>query len=252
MGKYDDFGNFNSQYIIEGELNLGSAMNIGGAETTGDTDNPLAKLIINQKEVPYIPGSSIKGVLRTEIERILRSTNNVVCEPPNTCDPDNQNKSFSDYCVVCGIFGGMGLASHVRIQDSTPLSDNVITGKKPGVGINRTLGIAQKGALYDMEIIHPEQLFKFKMIIENIELIDEKDTLSNEDTRSKAIFYLLVRLMAGHINIGKKSSSGLGNVKLQGVNVTKIWFSEDADDFLEQKTYKVSLKDLSLNVEVIN
>jgi CRISPR/Cas system CSM-associated protein Csm3 (group 7 of RAMP superfamily) len=67
-----DFSTFENRYLISATLQLEKPMHVGrgtSLEPVG-TDLPVA---IDQHKNPFIPGSSVKGVLRSEIERILRT-----------------------------------------------------------------------------------------------------------------------------------------------------------------------------------
>jgi len=229
---FEDFDTFKSQTVLEGKIRLDSALNIGGAELDDKADNPVIKIKINGVDTPYIPGSSLKGVMRSEIERVFRSIGEEVCEIPNVHD----GKDGNDYCAVCGIFGGMGLSAHVRVNDAFPLKENVTISLKPGVAINRTLGTAQSGALYNMEIVHPSQLFNFKMIIDNIPIVDAQDG----DKRSQALHFILQKMLSGNFAIGKKTSSGLGDITLEDLKLTET--TPDPETFTRSTSYSVSLE----------
>jgi CRISPR-associated protein Csm3 len=58
--------------IVSGEIVVVTGLHIGGGTETvkiGGTDSPVAKTVVKvcdrQREVPYIPGSSLKGKMRT-------------------------------------------------------------------------------------------------------------------------------------------------------------------------------------------
>lgn len=62
--------------IIKGTIKLATGLHIGGSKNTldiGGLDNPVIKTALR---VPYIPGSSIKGKLRSLLEKTSDSTNN--------------------------------------------------------------------------------------------------------------------------------------------------------------------------------
>lgn len=68
----NDFHSFKNRYFITAELGMERPLHIGkGAslEPVG-TDLPVVK---TREGLPYIPGSSIKGVLRSELERMLKT-----------------------------------------------------------------------------------------------------------------------------------------------------------------------------------
>ena len=245
--RYCDFDTFTSQTIIRGNLRLQSGLNIGGADLSDIVDNPVARIKIGGEEIPYLPGSSVKGVLRSEVERVFRSIGERVCEIPNVCDP--KQDTDEDYCMVCGIFGGMNLAGHVRLRDCLTVNDTVHVGIKPGVAINRTLGTAQSGALYNLEVIHPSQKFGFTMVVDNINLISPDGTQSSEDTRSKALWYILNRLMSGSISLGRKSTSGLGDVILEDLRMEVLLPSKDS--FVKKQQYAVKAEGNDLKIEEV-
>lgn len=60
---------FIGKLFIEGEITLLTGLHIGGSKETGEIgglDNPVIKTI---REIPYIPGSSLKGKIRCLLER---------------------------------------------------------------------------------------------------------------------------------------------------------------------------------------
>jgi len=60
---------FKGKYIIEADLHLVTALHIGGTEEgfeIGGMDNPVIK--DSMTDIPYIPGSSLKGKIRSMLE----------------------------------------------------------------------------------------------------------------------------------------------------------------------------------------
>jgi len=231
--KWDDFSKLSSRIIIEGILKTKSLLHIGAGETEiFGPDNPFIKIEYGDsgKVVPYVPGSSIKGVLRAEVERIARKEGKRVCIPPDVCrDPD-------DLCIVCQIFGSTALASHVRIWDAYPESDDVKLVTKPGIAINRVTGTVHPGHLFTIQAVPPHTKFKFRMIIENID---------KKDNRMKFLMKALEALRNGYIQIGGKKSTGMGVVCLEDLRVKEF----DLDTLinygkLEEKNYEDFLKEV--------
>jgi CRISPR/Cas system CSM-associated protein Csm3 (group 7 of RAMP superfamily) len=118
---------------------LGSAVDIA----------PLRVRFADGGEKPYIPGSSLKGVLRSLAEAILRAQDRHVHDPWDFEALDEEAESGS-FCLICGIFGSTKLASHVRVYDAYP-DGEASTFVKTGVGINRDFRGVQPGILYTEE-----------------------------------------------------------------------------------------------------
>ncbi|MHA1265521.1 MAG: type III CRISPR-associated RAMP protein Csx7 [Candidatus Helarchaeota archaeon] len=206
---FNDFNLLKSRYIIKGKLINLHQLHIGTAEQGGLEgsliDNQFIRIQRGNDLTPFIPGSSLKGVFRSFLERIASARGENVCDP---LDTKSQCQKSLDVCIICSIFGSQSIASHVLISDAYPISENYKMSIKPGVAINRVTGAAQRGALYTLETISPETQFSFEMIIENIDL--------KEDS-SRAIYLriLLKELLDGHLKVGGKTSAGLGTVLLK-------------------------------------
>lgn len=101
---------FENKYIIEGKIRMETPLRIGKQVAPYSLSSAPVLLQYDAEldaYFPFIPGSSLKGVLRSTCERIVRSFGIRICEPPNTCDR----------CVICGIFGSQEGASRVRVKD---------------------------------------------------------------------------------------------------------------------------------------
>ncbi len=64
-----------NHYVIRGEIELLSGMRIGGSDDVlqiGGTDLTCIKDPVTGR--PYIPGSSIKGKMRSSLEKVLGKT----------------------------------------------------------------------------------------------------------------------------------------------------------------------------------
>jgi CRISPR-associated protein Csm3 len=84
-------------YQITGVIVTQSGLHVGGSEDEleiGGIDLPVIKT--PETEIPYIPGSSLKGRMRSELERVHNKYSAQGREPCNCCKPD---------CPVCRVFG---------------------------------------------------------------------------------------------------------------------------------------------------
>ncbi len=94
MSEYKFLGNL----ILEGKIRCKTALHIGGSKDAyeiGGMDNPVIKTM---KGMPYIPGSSLKGKLRSLLEWSLDLV------------PSNDSKHLYHYCEnpecpICRVFG---------------------------------------------------------------------------------------------------------------------------------------------------
>jgi len=177
---------------------LGSAVDIA----------PLRVRFADGGEKPYIPGSSLKGVLRSLAEAILRAQGAYVHNPWDFEALDEESESGS-FCLICGIFGSTKLASHVRVYDAYP-DGEASTFVKTGVGINRDFRGVQPGILYTEEQVAPFIRWKFMMDIVNIRVFPEPG-----DERGRLLRQLLQLLASGMVQVGARRTVGYGLVKLE-------------------------------------
>ena len=60
-----------NRYIFDGKLKMQSGLHIGGGKATlSYTDSPV---VLTVDGLPFIPGSSLKGVLRSTVEKFVAS-----------------------------------------------------------------------------------------------------------------------------------------------------------------------------------
>ncbi|MDW8360661.1 MAG: RAMP superfamily CRISPR-associated protein, partial [Candidatus Caldarchaeum sp.] len=153
---YLDFDRLKSITIIRGTLVNETPLRVGvGREPPlgSAIDTAVIRLRRGDEDIPYIPGSSLKGVFRTFVEQLLRSADRDVHSPWDLPDEEKDKQNPSP-CVVCGIFGNTAVASHVRIYDALP-EVNPRKFVKTGVSIDRDFGGQRPGLLYTEEFVPP-------------------------------------------------------------------------------------------------
>lgn len=242
------FERFVSRTVIHATLEMQTALSVGGQaslEPTG-TDLPVVR---NADGLPFIPGSSLKGVVRAQMERVLRSVN----QKPDfwACDPfggscvskedkeqitrkveqlseDQREREFTQriwdkVCTVCRLFGSPWIASRLAFKEAFLRNAEdlpVTTQIRDGVGIDRDLGAARTGIKYDFEVVVPGAQFGIEIVAENVELWE--------------LGLLLAILRAweeGHLAIGGKSTRGPGWGTLQSISVQRAE-QQDLLDYL--------------------
>jgi CRISPR-associated RAMP protein (TIGR02581 family) len=176
-------------------------------------------------EVPFLPGSSIKGVMRAHAERILRSlcsdngklrewACNITGGDEEKCVQARSDKPhpYKDHCYACRTFGLTTLASRVRITDAYPWpigadqgerirsANRVQLEERPGVMIDRRTGTGQHPRFYE---VCTEGQFYAEVFVHNYQLWQ------------LALLALVIRDMnLGYQRLGASKSRGLGKVKI--------------------------------------
>jgi len=180
-------------------------------------------------DVPYVPGSSLKGTIRSYAEGILRSEagDRGACDLARPCLKEaSRDRRLSPYdlkeraCLACQTFGGLSLSSVVRFSDLFPFRDeSEIEGiaekvqkaslVKNGIAINRNSGTVLRGALVFYESLQIPFYGDF--------------SLKNYEEWQMA----LVLLVIDHINLGMQKmgfakSRGNGKVQINFTGLTLV------------------------------
>jgi CRISPR-associated protein Csm3 len=221
IGNVRDFDRLRSLIRVSGTLvNLASLrVGMGREPPLGATvDNTFLRIRRDCEEIPYIPGSTIKGVLRNYFEQLAR------LKYPELHDPWDQDKiekeaKEGDFCVVCGTFGSTKIASHIRVFDAYPTS-KVTTNIRTCVGIDREFQAARPGILYTEEFIEPGYEWSFKMGIINIQFPE------GGDERSLLLAETIRAMKLGLVSFGARKSVGFGQIQLKEAKWVKYVVEE--------------------------
>jgi CRISPR-associated RAMP protein (TIGR02581 family) len=190
----------------------------------------------NGREEVFIPGSSLKGVFRSHLEKIICSLEpGVACYPFEGVDErqadlegpqQGYRKScggiFNQYskrserhrqfleertdlvynasCPVCRLFGSTGFIGRIAINDAYLVGD-AIKERRDGVGIDRLTGGASHGAKFELEVVGTGVVFETQIHLRNFEI-----------WQLGMLFVILDDLQDGLIHIGSGRSRGLGKV----------------------------------------
>lgn len=223
------FDTFHSRLNLQGELETLTALRIGAGRSTSlvSADLPVVRDAAN---LPYIPGSSFKGVLRAYIESIMRSFSDetrIACNPTDNqkqCITSEQMQNlrqerdthrwnsarFSEEilkrtCCVCQVFGSPWYASKLQIRDlhvQPPLWFGQYQ-QRDGVALDRDTETAADGKRYDYEVVPAGIRFDFQAVVDNA------------DAWQLGMLYVgLAAFENNRLTIGGGSSRGLGLVHL--------------------------------------
>jgi CRISPR-associated protein Csm3 len=221
------------RYLFTGDLVMESGLHIGGGrDMLTTTDSAVMKLMDGR---PFIPGSSMKGVFRSAIERIAGSLPKVRscglgsgnCNYCPTISHETKDATAADdkilkeLCDTCDLFGSPFMAGKVRFSDLQVKTETWagVAEIRDGVGIDRESGRAVDRVKYDYEVVPSETAFAFHLVVENPDANRHELGL---------IAVGLRELEAGMIPIGGISTRGLGRCRLQNLTIHRLSFSETA------------------------
>lgn len=229
------FDRLDSRYVLKCTLHSDEALHVGTGVSGTNTDAP----VITMNGKPFLPGSSLRGVLRATAERLLDTLwRDQQClsfaKPIPNCDsgvdkPEVLEQKIKDnkatFCDMCQFFGSTNLAARFKVGDATQTAARQPI-RRDGVGIDRDTETARDQIKYDFEVLEPGVDFSFTMQIENATLSD------------KAILYLLLCELKNGIDVGGKRARGLGRVRLSDVSVE--YFDQAGDSGHKLRDYLLS------------
>ena len=177
----------------------------------------------------YVPGASLKGVVRAHAERLLATEiSEAAAEDPfeegprrqsakaaRTAKPPNRPAVFKASAESDRIFGSTEIAGRFRIADALPSSETVEAANRTeirhGVGIDRAKQSTRSGALFEQEAV-TEGSFGFRAVMENFEL-----------WMLALVLQVLRDLDDGFVQIGHAKTRGFGTVRLRDPSLRLLW-----------------------------
>jgi len=200
----------------------------GYATLTGPDMTPVLTYRGGRAEV-FIPGSSLKGVVRSHMEKVvrtLRPNEIVVADPFKRNGPDQsvsywlqerknalkkQNReldnatAYADSDPAARLFGSTFYSGRVSIGDAylTPESPGPRpTEQRDGVGIDRLTGGAYPRAKFELEVVAAGTIFRTDVLLRNFEC-----------WQLGAVLLVVQDLEDELLRIGSGASRGLGSVR---------------------------------------
>jgi CRISPR-associated RAMP protein (TIGR02581 family) len=217
---------FKSRLVVKAELVCTTGMRVGrGGEAAEPTASDLP-VLTDADGRPLIPGSSLRGVLRSHVERIVRTLEPVHGGGKGACIPVVEDawcvtedrmrnlreqaavkgdrwladQVWDQSCRVCRVYGSPRLASRVRFSDLHCMND-AAAEVRDGVSIDRDKEtVAHK---YDFEVVPAGARFALYVVAENL------------DDKERGLFWLaLQELRSGAVSLGGFKGRGLGRASL--------------------------------------
>jgi len=257
---------FNNRIIINANLITISPLYIGARTDSFKPGTINGSCLKDAFGRPFIPGSSLKGVLRAFLAGIDDYDCNQCNKEKTTADfrtkPQRENevrearekegekyKDLSDdeilYELITNasttvefLFGSNVMAGKIKISDALPVDDQINTDVRNGVAIDRDTRTALGGALYNTEVVPAGTFFNFLASADNL--------LPKEIN----IFGKLMDYFAeGNIIVGGRSRSGLGNIMLRDVEVIKYLITNEEFPTPKKEKCNKSIWEALINVQ---
>ena len=204
--------------------------------TYGDSKGSTLDYLKDAEGMPYIPGTHVKGVMRTEAERILRSFQGIDCWITGDLgvgiDASEQNKrkiktcealDRGEYgCDVCRVFGVPNIKGgkayregKIRVTDFRA-EKNPVSVSRMHVSIDRDRLSNKSGALHRIQLVPAGSRFTGYIITKKLGESEEK--------LLRASIHSMV-----HYGLGGERSRGLGSFKLEPIK--EISYEEFVNSF---------------------
>ena len=228
------FESIKSRIVVRGTLTLQSGLHVGRQPSADPVGSDLP-VVRDRHRRPFVPGSSLKGVLRQTAERLIRGIGAPACEPfPNgSClrDIPKERRMLRDsglpdeeidqkideritqgICTTCSVFGSTERGAKLSVRDALWVGEGVARVEvRDGVGIDRDTGTAAPGVKYDFEVVPVGSRFGLELVLENA-----------EPWEAGLVFVGLAEIHSGHAMLGGMTSRGLGRVAV-GFNSIEEW-----------------------------
>lgn len=185
-----------------------------GAAVVSGPDMAFVRTSRNGRFEPFLPGSSLKGVIRSHAERIARTLRSrSVCDVFDrhvrvqgcgTRLADTRTPAdYRDACPACRLFGSLRWKGRFNVGDGYLAAgyELVQPEQRDGIGIDRVSGGVAGGAKFDMEVIPAGTQFVTRLDVVNFEL-----------WQLGWVAYVLRDLAEGYLQVGMGTSRGLGRV----------------------------------------
>ncbi len=226
----------NEAYCTIRITTMGPLLIKSGLATVSGPDLTPVLTFRNSRQEVFLPGSSLKGVFRSHIERIVCSIKpGVVCYPfarheERAADLVQRRRDYrdscserfnrvmgdrhreleartdlvyQDSCPTCRLFGSTGFIGRIAISDGYLVS-TATTEQRDSVGIDRLTGGASHSAKFELEVISSGVVFEADIHLRNFEI-----------WQLGMLFVVLQDMEDQLICIGSGRSRGLGKIVAQ-------------------------------------
>lgn len=213
---------FKENYVIKGDILCETGLHIGGAKESieiGGIDNIVMRDSISK--LPYIPGSSIKGKMRSLIElNNAESSANIIKSKGSVCKCGK--------CLACNIFGTsaddvsegqLQGPTRIIVRDSFPSNDTIakwteseeiVSGAE--IKYENTLNRITSAAVpRNQERVPKDSRFNFEIIFSVYQDDDPKNI--------NGVFEAMLLLQDSYL--GGSGTRGYGKIKFDNISIIK-------------------------------
>lgn len=237
--------------IIDLELITKEPLHIGATEKSIKIKESDLLCIKRNDGTPYIPGSSMRGMLRAYINRVshflndqsilqklglkeIRTTHagknsdDIVCDLHGIFNKKGENdlKSLEQIaidtkmiCDICLLFGAMGYGSPLKITDFQPTGPVQLVNRNH-IAIDLASDTTKGTALFFVESVAQDTSFKGKIIF-------EKRGHERQEQIMKLLEIIILYLQNQEIYIGGLKSRGYGFVKFTKIEIQEYSLEEE-------------------------
>jgi len=193
--------------IVTGELVQLSPLIIGGGEKGDETDLIVLK---DSHGKPYIPATSLIGVLRHYFEQIC-SRSPEETEQRNYFWGTGREADKKNFCQ-----------SAFRLRD-LPVMNKFSIRVRDGIEMHREWGMAKEEKKYNYEIVESGACYAFYGEVTLREQFD------NEGIFRDILYFLVKSLEKGEVSLGARTTRGFGRCRLQKYEVRHFNFKVKSD-----------------------
>lgn len=254
-----------NRYLFKGNLVMQTALHIGGGRITLSSSN--SPIMLTPEEVPFIPGSSFKGSLRSTVEKFVptlpqgffscalielddqeaeeeRKSGRPVCSTARQKEITKKRRNSpgqeeavmrearKNVCHTCQLFGSPFEAARISVNDLYMPDDawNGVLQVRDGVAIDRDSEKAKDRLKYDFEVVPASATFNLEIVLENA-----------TDQDLQLISVGLSEFVHGFATLGGKRSRGLGVCRLENLHVFALELAK-----VDEKTRNLRLRNYLL------
>jgi CRISPR/Cas system CSM-associated protein Csm3 (group 7 of RAMP superfamily) len=203
-------------YDVTFEIIDGLHISAGKPTADSTSDGPIINEVLRSDGRLVVPGSTLKGNLRSRAEYVCRVVGAGACADRRCGE-----------CHPCRLFGFSGESRNARrakIAVSDSVIDNATTDLRTHVAIDRFTGGAREQLLFTDEVVTAG---RFRLRVYALEPLDDVDRL--------LIDTVLTDLHDGLVGIGGRTTAGLGTVR-----ITSEWTRPDLTTLADRLTGEIA------------
>lgn len=222
---------FKENFVIKGKLVCETGLHIGGANDAiniGGADSILIRDSVS--DLPFIPGSSLKGKLRSLLELNDKKSIQSVLEKKGKSSTDEDSIAVKIFGISSDKKNNLKYPTRLIVRDSFPTEESIKLWEKQEEVVrgselkweNTIDRITSRANLRSLERIPKGSSFNFEFIF----------SVYEEDENNLMGLFEAMRLLEDNY-LGGSGSRGYGKVKFAKISITKRgqdYYKKDMDE----------------------